>query len=104
MGAEMVRPSARSTVIESLVTATDWALTILNSTVKVFIPVPKELLLVFLYKFLNPVKSPLVKSATLLKSDRIEPEFSGVFVMFNMNMGRLIAITGIKKESVRPDP
>jgi hypothetical protein len=38
--------------------------------------------------------------ATLLKPDRIEPEFGFVMFTLNMNMGWLLAITCVKKESV----
>jgi hypothetical protein len=43
------------------------------------------------------------KSSVALQSDRVKPELRQLVIMLNMNMGRLITISCVKKEPVWPD-
>jgi hypothetical protein len=57
----------------------------------------------FLYKLLYTVDLISPEPATTLQSDGIEPEFGYVLLTLNMNVGRLLAITGIKEKSIGTD-
>jgi hypothetical protein len=43
----------------------------------------------------------LAETPAVLKSDRVEPEFGFIPLALNVNVRRLITITGVKEESVR---
>jgi hypothetical protein len=51
-------------------------------------------------KLLAPGDLISTEPTTLLKPDGIEPELGRVILPLNMNMGRLMAITCVKEESV----
>jgi hypothetical protein len=71
---------------------------------EVFIPTPPQALLVLFYKLANPIEFLVAKSPAPLQSDGIEPEFRGVILTLDVNMGWFIAITGIEEEPVRSSP
>jgi hypothetical protein len=44
------------------------------------------------------------KAAAVLKPHRVQPELRNPILMFNMDMGRFIPITGVKEETIGPFP
>ena len=44
------------------------------------------------------------ESAAILKANRVEPELGAVLVSFDMNVHRLVTISGVEEEAVRPTP
>jgi len=70
------------------------------STAKIFIPCLHKGFLLFFNYTPNLFQLKAVETATVLKANRIEPVLCDLVISFNMYVMRLIAITGIKKESI----
>jgi hypothetical protein len=57
--------------------------------------------LILLNQLLNAVDFVAAEAAALLQPHRVEPEFRLVTLSLDVNMGWLIPVAGVKKESVR---
>jgi hypothetical protein len=55
----------------------------------------------FLHKPLQPMEFQSAEAMAVLQSYRLQPEFGDLIVTLHMDMGWLIAIPGIEKESIR---
>src|SRR3972149_255924 len=100
-GAESVRPSFNSTIRASSVPSTPTASGIFISTLEVVMPCLQKHGAVFLYNPLNAPQLRPVEPTTLFQSHRVQPELGHVLIPFNMNMLRLIRVTGVEEKPVR---
>ena len=55
-------------------------------------------------QLLNAKDLAAAESATVLETDRFEPELGNTVVAFHMNMYGLVPVTGIKEEAIRACP
>jgi hypothetical protein len=60
---------------------------------KVFIPTPQQVFLMFFDQPLNPIDLCSTKATAALEPSRVNPEFGFVIITFNVDVGRLIAVT-----------
>src|SRR3954468_4160377 len=100
-GAEIVRPSARSTVNASSVTAISSALTVPISRLEIFIPTSQQKLLVFFDQSLDPHDLTTAEALTVLESNRLQPELCDLVLAFHMDVRRLVPISCIEEKPVR---
>jgi hypothetical protein len=98
-----VRPSLRSTDSVSSVSPTFCARGLSISTAEVFIPALDQPSFIFLDEPPDPAELIPAESAAARKADRGEPKLRNVAIPFDVRVGRLIPIAGVKEESVRTE-
>src|SRR5919108_557053 len=100
-GTEMVRPSLKSTASVSAVTLTFCAFA---SAVKELIPTPQQIFPILLNHSLYAVDLSPAEAAAVLQPHGVKPELGLVVVPFDVDVWRLVRVTSIKEEPVRPKP
>jgi hypothetical protein len=70
------------------------------SIAKEVIPTPQQTFSVFFDKPLYPTDFAPAETTAIVKSDRIQPEFSSILVAFNVDMRRFITVSRIEEESI----
>jgi len=96
----MVRPSFKSTTSASSVTITFCTLA---SAVKVVIPTSQQCCSIILDHLLDATDFSSTKAPAVLQSNGVEPKLSFIGIPFNVDVWRLVTITGIKEKPVWPD-
>src|SRR4051812_4308552 len=96
-GTAMVRPSLRSTVSVSSVTATCVAKTVWVSTAEELIPTLLQLFAMLLDQLPKSVEILAPEAATAFQTDGTEPKLCLTAVAFHVNVGRLPSIPGIEE-------
>ena len=69
------------------------ALETFSSIGEELIPSSQQPFLVLMYKPSNPIYLRPIESSAVLKPDGADPELSFIVVTFDVNMGRLLAVT-----------
>src|ERR1039457_7039245 len=100
-GTEIVRPSLRSTVNVSSVTATFVAAGTAISISEEVIPCLQELVLMVAEDLLDRRRSTRPKSPLMRQGERLQPELCHAVLAFDMNVSWLAAITSVKEYAIR---
>ena len=102
-GTDTVRPSLRSTVRVSSVTATPVARGVVASVAEVVIPGLKQLCRALVYEPADIANLGPPKSAAAGQPDRAEPELGDAVVPLDVNMRRLVTVARVGEEPIGPD-
>jgi len=95
-----VRPSTRSTVKVSSVTATCAACARRGSVAKVCLPGPQQSFQVLFNYTLQSADFHSIEPVAFLQSDRAQPEFGNFLVAFDVNVGWFNTVARVEEEPV----